>query len=98
QLNPENPRLSPRDDGTAWDQASLLAYFASRADVRDLAKDIAQQGTNPSKRLIVEPVQGKRDVYKVLEGNRRVAALRLLRQPDLAGSGPLAKNYDGLGN
>ena len=97
QLNPENPRLSPKDDGTVWDQASLLAHFAARPDVRDLAKDIAQEGTNPSKRLIVEPLPGKNtNIYKVLEGNRRVAALRLLREPALAGSEALARTYNGL--
>lgn len=85
ELNPANPRLSPRDDGSAWNQPAMFEHFAADKGVRELAKDIVDMGTlNPSKRFIVQATAGKR--YVALEGNRRVAALRLLREPKLAGS------------
>lgn len=86
QLNPNNPRLGAREDDLPWTQPNLLEYYANRTDVRDLAKDIAVRGTNPSKRLIVEASGAGSSKYVVLEGNRRLAALRLLREPALAGS------------
>ncbi len=85
ELNPENPRLAPRDDGSAWSQATMLAHFAADKGVRDLARDIGQAGLNPTKRFIAQP-SDKASRYVVLEGNRRLAALRLLHDPALAGS------------
>lgn len=99
QLNPENFRLAPRPDGAVWTQPALLEYYATREDVQDLARDIALQGTNPSKRLIVEAALSKSNGrHKVLEGNRRVAALRLLREPALAGNAKIERIFKDLRN
>lgn len=87
RLDAENPRLGLSPSGADWNQPSMFEYFASRADVRALATDIASRGLNPSKRpLVMQADNTSSGVYVVLEGNRRLAALRLLKQPTLAGS------------
>ncbi len=48
-----------------------------------LARDIAENGLNPTERLLVVDDPGGRN-YRVLEGNRRVACIRLLGNPALA--------------
>jgi hypothetical protein len=55
----------------------------------ELAKDIAQRGLNPSERLMVTPSPGDPQRYVVLDGNRRLTALRLLADPKLNGDGLL---------
>jgi len=49
-----------------------------------LAKDIAVHGLNPSERVMVVPDEDDEKKYIVLEGNRRVTALKLLNNPDTA--------------
>jgi hypothetical protein len=46
-----------------------------------LAEDIVRNGVNPSELVI--SVQENKDNYKVLEGNRRIAALKLLSTPEM---------------
>lgn len=58
-------------------------------DIDALARDIARNGTNPAERLILYPVDDSAPVndktaYYVAEGNRRVCAMKLLNDPDLA--------------
>ena len=51
-----------------------------------LAKDIVNEGLNPSEMLMIAPIEDEtsgRVMYKVLEGNRRVTALKLLGIPEL---------------
>ena len=51
-----------------------------------LAEDIADEGLNPSEMLMVTPIEANSEngktFYKVLEGNRRVTALKLLTVPE----------------
>ncbi|MFT3972175.1 MAG: hypothetical protein QM699_01555 [Amaricoccus sp.] len=58
-------------------------------DIDALARDIARNGTNPAERLILYPVDeagpiNDKTAYYVAEGNRRVCAMKLLKDPDLA--------------
>lgn len=79
-LDPENPRLP---DGTSSDAEAILKLLDDdyQALLR-LARDIVDEGTtNPSELPIV--YRSGRSLV-VLEGNRRFAALRLLRDPELA--------------
>jgi len=80
QLDPQNPRIPPTP--AELKQRELIAELIAHDDVYELAKDIAEKGYWPLESLIglVEP-DGK--TY-VLEGNRRLAALKILIQPDLA--------------
>ncbi|MBN1460677.1 MAG: hypothetical protein JXA57_14170 [Armatimonadetes bacterium] len=78
-LDPKNPRLPSTNDGVA--QVQLISVLVKHDDVLELAKDIADKGYYPVERLIVVEEQGKR---YVVEGNRRLAALKLLSAPELA--------------
>ena len=78
-LDGRNPRLSARTRGqrriiralvdTQWHK--LLA----------LAKDIVEYGRDPSDLFLV--MRSKRGRYVVLDGNRRIAALKLLENPSI---------------
>ncbi len=79
-LDPDNPRLP---DGTSNDREAINRLLDDGPDalVR-LARDIAQTGeTNPSE-LPIAIKDGNK--YLILEGNRRFAALKLLKDPALA--------------
>ncbi len=80
-LDARNPRL-----GTVEDQASALERLVViRPDhLRNLAKDIAERGLHPGIDFLVYPNgDGK---FVVLDGNRRLAAIKLLTKPDTAPS------------
>ncbi|OSI12954.1 ParB/Srx family N-terminal domain-containing protein [Neisseria canis] len=79
-LDSENPRHV-----FMGSQSEIIAYLIENENIKELAKDIAQKGAlspfNAGGLLSVEGEPGK---YWVLEGNRRVCALKLLNNPDLA--------------
>ncbi|MGI5285800.1 hypothetical protein ACQEVF_21010 [Nonomuraea polychroma] len=79
-LDPENPRLP---DGTTSDRQAINRLLAEGAEqLINLAKDmIRQEGSNPAELPIVVKSGSK---YLALEGNRRFAALKLLKDPLLA--------------
>jgi len=66
--------------------AEVIEYLLAKEKILPLIKDIAENGTNPLDLIAVTQVQGRRDVYVVAEGNRRIAALKLMRDPRLAPS------------
>jgi hypothetical protein len=80
-LDPHNPRIPP--SGTKLlDQRALIAELVEHDNVIELAKDIAEDGYSPLESLIgLVDEDGK--TY-ILEGNRRLAALKLLLSPDVA--------------
>jgi hypothetical protein len=49
-----------------------------------LAQDIIENGLSPLETVMVCAVPGEKNRYIVVEGNRRVAAIKLTTQPDLA--------------
>lgn len=78
-VNPENPRFEPVKN----QQAAIDLMLAEVGkEVLNLAEDIAKHGLNPSKSLMV--VEIEKDHFLPLEGNRRVVALKLLHNPELA--------------
>jgi hypothetical protein len=79
-LDPDNPRLP---DGTSGDVEAINRLLQDDPDdLIRLARDIARRGTtNPSELPIAIKAGTK---YLILEGNRRFAALRLLKDPKLA--------------
>ena len=79
-LDPENPRLP---DGTSSDREAINRLIDDGADALiNLARDMARTGqTNPAE-LPIAVKQGRK--YLILEGNRRFAALKLLKDPALA--------------
>ncbi len=78
-LDPQNPRL-PVDKQKAA-QADLLRYIAEEYEPLEIGRSIALYGYFPSEPMIAMATKGK---YTVLEGNRRLTALRLLAEPALA--------------
>lgn len=80
-LNPQNPRHTPQ----ASQIEALAAIVANQRDkLVNLADDIAERGLNPTDLPIVTPF-GQTN-YRVLEGNRRIAALKFLRSKSLIDS------------
>ncbi|MGH3793374.1 MAG: hypothetical protein ACRDSP_00640 [Pseudonocardiaceae bacterium] len=79
-LDPENPRLP---DGTSSDREAINRLLDDGAEALiSLARDLARTGqTNPAELPIAIKSGSK---YLVLEGNRRFAALKLLKDPTLA--------------
>ncbi|TAM01111.1 MAG: hypothetical protein EPN70_20415 [Paraburkholderia sp.] len=81
-LDVTNPRAKPEDNQTDA-LRGLLAVERDGEKVYELAKDICEtEMLDPGDRLYVVPSESK-NRFTVLDGNRRLAALRLLSQPGL---------------
>jgi len=80
-IDGENPRISQPNVGQ-HNAIRALAQVQGRK-LLALAKDIVKYGLNPSELSIVMPQEGDPKRYVVLEGNRRLAALRALENPEL---------------
>lgn len=74
----DNPRYPTRAS-----QREAIAKMAEHQGMKlvKLAEDIVENGLNPTRRFLVTPTGG--GGYTVLEGNRRIAALKLLTQKEL---------------
>lgn len=82
-----NPRLA---QGPATQREALHAVLrAESKKTLELAKNISERGLNPSERLMVIPSADDPQRFVVLDGNRRLTALRLLADPKLNGEGVL---------
>lgn len=79
-LDVTNPRHDPVEDQRKAIEAMLEVEGEK---VLRLARDIAVRGVNPLDRLMVV-AHGNGRNYIALEGNRRLTALKLLNNPDLA--------------
>lgn len=79
RLDPENPRLATSVKRPT--QQELIADLLEHEQVMDLVRDIARQGFFPNE-LLVAIKDGANTI--VVEGNRRLAALKLLLNPELA--------------
>lgn len=79
-LDSENPRHDFMEE-----QSEIIDYLIKNENIKELAKDIAKKGAlspfNAGGLIESEEVKGK---FWVLEGNRRVCALKLLNNPSLA--------------
>jgi hypothetical protein len=78
-LDQQNPRLPSQ--GGALGQRQIIDELVTHDAVYELAKDITTQGFFPTEILL-----GVRDgdLVVIIEGNRRLAALKLLVNPELA--------------
>lgn len=77
-LDEENPRLPSSVDR---DQQSMLDYIAGTTAIEELMDAIAENNFFPGEPLIVVKHKTKIDSYTVVEGNRRLTALKLLQDP-----------------
>jgi hypothetical protein len=57
----------------------------------EMATDIWRFGLSPMELVTVTKPEGEEDFYTVIEGNRRVTAIRLLENPELAGDSKIEK-------
>ncbi len=78
-LDPLNPRHDPVE--SQREAIAVLLEPKSAAQLLRLATHIAQYGPSPIELALVVP-EGK--LFVVVEGNRRVAAMKLLKNPSLA--------------
>lgn len=69
----------------------LMADMDDARKILKLAEHIAQNGLDPTEIQMVTP--GEDDTYIVLEGNRRLTALKLLQRPDLCPVEKLVKGF-----
>lgn len=74
----DNPRLAEFDTGD--DESELIKVLWEAMDVEELVLSIAASGYFPHEPVIVDPVSGRN---VVIEGNRRLAAVKLLLRPAL---------------
>ena len=75
QFDPRNPRLP---DSATPSESEAIEALVAEADVNELVQSITHSGW-----LDYEPMIVLREGMVVLEGNRRLAALRLIAHPDL---------------
>lgn len=86
-LYEENPRHEPLTS-----QDEIIEQLCRGEQVLQLAESICKEGTNPLELVGVVEKNGlgkrrsARKIYEVWEGNRRVCAIKLLNDPDLAPS------------
>lgn len=79
-LDANNPRLFIGKTGA--EQDVLVKMLVDTADLKELVQSMSENGYIPIEPLIVTDYG--QDKYVVLEGNRRLAALRVLTNPILA--------------
>lgn len=79
-LDLENPRFGLSEAG---DQAEALRLLAQRANLRELWDSIAERGFESYEPLVGFETEPGSDLYVVVEGNRRLAAVQTLLNPGL---------------
>ena len=83
-LDPQNPRLPERLKLADTTESQVFNWMLEDATLLDLAASIAENGFYPGEPIIV--VKNEHNTYTVIEGNRRLAAVKLLSNPLLAES------------
>ena len=81
RFDPKNPRLPSNIDGT--DERQVFTWMLAEGNIPELMASIGAAGYFPGEPLLVVP--GKRKgSFDVIEGNRRLTAIKLLLAPRLA--------------
>ena len=80
ELDPANPRLPRASASATASEDQLLSAFVKRYNLLELARSIADKGFTPNhaEALLVIKHPSEPDHYVVVEGNRRLAVLKLL--------------------
>lgn len=77
-----NPRLTEEIGALPKTEEEMIEVLYEATDINELLRSIAQNGYLPFDDIVVlKQPNGK---FKVLEGNRRLAAIRLFERPDIA--------------
>ena len=91
-LDVENPRLP---EGICGDQEDILEYMIDMYEIEELVEAIGENGYFVGEPLIIIKSSKERGKYIVVEGNRRLSALKILNEPNktnLKGLRRLAEN------
>lgn len=80
-FDPENPRLPKGKVGLT--QSQLVHFYYTHAGVQELIDSMLENGFFPHEPLIVGPIDEEGN-YVVWEGNRRLAALKIINQDESA--------------
>ncbi|MCP4348396.1 MAG: ParB N-terminal domain-containing protein [Desulfobacterales bacterium] len=80
--NEENPRLPGKLAGA--DDREILNHMVLRGNALELMKSVGEKGFFAGEPLLVIKAKGKQGRYIVIEGNRRLSAVKLLHDPGLA--------------
>jgi hypothetical protein len=79
-LDSENPRIDSADS----QRDALQKILDDQGEkLFELAQDIADEGLSPIERLLVVSEDNSSDRYIAMEGNRRVASLKILSNPNV---------------
>lgn len=80
RLDPANPRLRRDEDWGSQPEERLLQEFWRNYNLIEIARSIANKGFMPrhAEALLVTSHPSKAETYIVIEGNRRLATLKLL--------------------
>lgn len=81
-LDRENPRLPTRLKG--GDENEIIKYLIRRTSIVELVNSIGENGFFPGEAIVVTKSDTTPGEYIVLEGNRRLTALKLMQEPALA--------------
>ena len=79
KFDPSNPRLPSNLDGASEEE--ILRWMCADGGILDLMQSIGEQGYFDGEPLLVTKTHGPH--FIVVEGNRRLAALKLLQNPTL---------------
>ncbi|MYD54586.1 MAG: hypothetical protein F4W96_09820 [Chloroflexi bacterium] len=85
RLDPENPRLARDKDWSALPEEQILDELFRRYNLKELGQSIADKGFQPRHAEALLVIEDTRDTgaYVAVEGNRRLATLKLLTDPAL---------------
>lgn len=81
QFDKENPRFADAEEQLQFDDKSIVEFYRNEVDLMELVNSITASGYIDFDPMLVIR-NGKK--FTVLEGNRRLAALKVLRNPELA--------------
>lgn len=98
RLDRQNPRLRGDREWKSTSDEDLLAEFARSYRLIEIARSIADKGFTPrqAEALLVVKDPNDKDHYVVIEGNRRLATLKLLTSESARHKIGLAQEWDSL--
>lgn len=79
EFDEKNPRLP---DTVSRKENEIIKYLAAKTGIEDLMTSIGENDFFPGEAIVVTRAENGK--YTVIEGNRRLAALRLLQNPRLS--------------
>jgi hypothetical protein len=94
RFDPENPRLNGK--GANYTQAQIFDILEKSFDILPVAKSMADNGYFDEEPLMVVEKEKEKGIFVVVEGNRRLAALKALIDPAFQRRSPDRHLYENL--